>query len=158
MFAKPQKEHEWLLPLIGEWNVEIECQMAPDQEMQKSKGTLSCRSLGGLWILAEGKSEGPEGEDWTSIMTVGFDPAQGRYVGTFVASMMTHLWHYAGSVDASGKVLTLDTEGPTCKGEGLCKYQDIITIHGPDHWELSSRILGEDGKWSWIMTGHHRRK
>ena len=48
----------------------------------------------------------------TTIMTLGYDPQKERFVGTFVASMMTHMWHYNGSLDAAEKVLTLDTEGP----------------------------------------------
>ena len=45
-------------------------------------------------------------------MTLGYDPVQKRFVGTFIGSMMTHMWIYNGTLDAAGKVLTLDTEGP----------------------------------------------
>ena len=33
--------------------------------------------------------------------TLGYDPAKKKYVGTFIASVMTHLWIYSGSLDAA---------------------------------------------------------
>lgn len=49
----------------------------------------------------------------TTIMTIGYDPHRQRFVGTFVASMMTHLWMYEGALDDGERVLTLETEGRT---------------------------------------------
>jgi hypothetical protein len=54
---------------------------------------------------------------------------------------MTHLWPYNGTLDAAGKVLTLDSEGPSFSGDGtMAKYQDIIEFIGDDHRTLSSQI------------------
>lgn len=71
---------------------------------------------------------------------------------------MTHMWTYDGTLDESGKVLTLDTEGPNFSGDGsMAKYQDIIEIVDDNHWILRSRALGDDGKWIPFMEGHYRR-
>ena len=156
--AEPQKEHHWLQPLVGEWTFEGECLMGPDQPPMKNTGSCVTRSVGGLWIVNEGTGEMPGGGTMNSIMTLGYDPQQQRYVGTFIASMMTHLWLYEGKLDASGKVLTLDAEGPAFTGEGMAKYQDIVTIKSNDHWVLSSKVQGEDGQWTQFMTAHYRRK
>jgi hypothetical protein len=159
MMAEPTKEHKWLLRLIGEWSFEGECMMGPDQPPMKSSGHGSIRSLGGLWIVNEGTGEMPGGGEAQSIMTLGYDPAKGKFVGTFIASMMTHLWLYEGVLDASGKVLTLDAEGPSMTGDGgLAKYQDIVTVENDDLWMLSSQMLGPDGQWHKFMTAHYRRK
>jgi hypothetical protein len=92
-------------------------------------------------------------------MTLGYDAARKRYVGTFIGSMMSHLWLYDGSLDAAGKVLTLDSEGPSFSGDGkMAKYQDIIEIKGRDERTLSSQVLGDDGKWRHFMTATYRRK
>jgi Protein of unknown function (DUF1579) len=89
---------------------------------------------------------------------LGYDPQQNRYVGTFVGSMMTHLWLYNGTLDATGKVLTLDTEGPNFEQSGMTKYKDIIEVVSADHRMLTSQILTADGQWVQFMTAHYHRK
>lgn len=157
MFAKPQAEHQWLQKLQGEWTVESESRMGPDQPPSKNEWRLSCRSLEGLWVVMESGGESPEMGKWSTILTLGYDPQVKKYVGTFIGSMMTHLWTYAGSLDASGRILTLDTEGPRFEGEGLAAYQDIVEIIDDDHWILSSKVRGDDGQWNSFMSAHYRR-
>src|SRR5688572_23347061 len=101
MQAEPQKEHQWLQKLVGDWTMEGECSMGPDQPPMKSMGVESVRSLGGLWTVAEGKGDMPEGGPCSMIMTLGYDPRTKRYVGTWIGSMMTHLWIYDGELDAT---------------------------------------------------------
>ena len=158
MNAEPQKEHQWLQKLVGKWTFEGECIMGPDQPPAKHTGSETVRSIGGLWTLGEGTGAGPDGGQMTSIMTLGYDPQTRRFVGTFIASMMTHMWIYNGTLDASGKVLTLDTEGPDFSGgSGMVKYQDIIEFVNDDHRILKSQLVGPDGKWNHFMTAHYRR-
>jgi hypothetical protein len=159
MFAKPQQEHEWLQKLVGDWAGEFECVMGPDQPPVTHTGTESVRSFGGLWTVGEGTGTMPDGGQMQSIMTLGYDPAKKAYVGNFIASCMTHQWIYeGGSLDAAGKVLTLNAEGPSFAGDGtMAKYQDIIEFISDDHRTLSSQVLGPDGKWTRFMTGHYRR-
>jgi uncharacterized protein DUF1579 len=158
MNAEPQKEHQWLQKLVGEWTFEGECIMGPDQPPVKHTGSETVRSIGGLWTLGEGTGAGPEGGQMTSIMTLGYDPQTRRFVGTFIASMMTHMWIYNGTLDATGKVLTLDTEGPDFSGgPNMVKYQDIIEFVNDDLRTLKSRLLGADGKWNHFMTANYRR-
>ncbi|KRE11323.1 hypothetical protein ASE63_20425 [Bosea sp. Root381] len=159
MKAEPQKEHAWLQQLVGEWESEMTCSMGPDQPSSTTKGKESVRSLGGLWTVGDGGGEAPDGSHCTTLMTLGFDPAKGRFVGTFVASMMSMIWHYEGSLEADGKTLTLETEGPSMAGDGsMSKYRDIITFLSPDHRTLTSKMPGENGDWTEFMTTHYRRK
>jgi hypothetical protein len=118
----------------------------------------SVRSIGGAWILCEGQCGMSEGEAGTTIMTLGYDPVKKQYVGTFIGSMMTHLWIYEGELDASGKVLTLNTVGPSFTGDGsMIKYQDIIEIKSDDHRILRSQFLSDGEKWQEFMTANYRR-
>ena len=153
MFDKPQHEHHWFDKLLGKWNCESTCWMGPDQAPMTNRGTAEVRSLGGLWVLVEGQGEPMEGETWSSIMTLGYDPKSKRYTGTFIGSMMTHLWVYDGALDASGRTLVLDTEGPKHESPGMARYQDIIEIVDDNHWILKSQILTDDGRWKPIMEG-----
>jgi hypothetical protein len=157
MKADPQKEHLWLQKLLGEWTFEGSATMEPAKPPEKFEGTESVRSLGGLWILAEGQSEMPGCSAATTMMALGFDPQKKRYVGTFIGSMMTHLWVYDGLLDAAGSVLTLNTEGPNMEGK-LTKFQDMIEFRSDDHRVLTSHMLGDDGKWNGFMTAHYRRR
>ncbi len=159
MQPEPQPEHQWLQRLVGEWTFEHECIVDPDQLPMKSTGTESVRSLGGLWTVGEGQSEMPDGTPGTTIMSLGYDPQTKRFVGTFIGSMMTHLWIYNGALDAAGKVLTLDTEGPDFSGgSDLVPYQDIIEFVDDNHRTLSSRLREADGQWNTFMTAHYHKK
>jgi hypothetical protein len=159
MNEQPQKEHQWLQKLVGEWTFEGEMTMEPGQPPEKFTGTESVRSLGGLWILAEGRSEMPDGSPATTIMTLGYNPQRERFVGTVIGSMMTHMWVYDGGLDAAEKVLTLHTEGPNMAAEGkMARFKDVIEFKSDDHRVLTSQMLGDDGKWHEVMRGHYRRQ
>jgi hypothetical protein len=156
---KPQAEHTWLQRLVGEWTMEGECSMGPDQPPMKSTGTETTTSVGELWTMGKGDGGMPNGEPCTTFMTLGYDPVQKRFVGTFIGSMMTHMWIYNGSLDASGKILTLDTEGPDFSGgTGMVAYQDIIEFKSDDHRVLSSQLKDKDGNWQHFMTANYYRK
>ncbi len=153
-----EQQHEWLSRLVGTWTVESECSMGPDQPPSTMKGTEVVRSLGGVWMVAETAYVAPDGTG-TNIMTLGYDPLQQKFVGTFISSMMTFLWNYTGSLDESGMVLTLDTEGPDFHNGGMAKYQDIITIVSDDHRTLTSRSLQADGTWQqFVVCDYWRQK
>ncbi|OAI52006.1 hypothetical protein AYO44_16800 [Planctomycetaceae bacterium SCGC AG-212-F19] len=157
MHAEPQKEHQWLQQLVGEWTYEVDANMGPDKPPEKCTGTESVRSISGLWVVCEGHGEMPGGGSATTMMTLGYDPARKRYVGTFIGSMMTNMWVYDGALD--GQVLTLDTEGPDFGSEGkTTKYKDAIELKSDDHRVLTSHMLGQDGKFHQFMTANYRRK
>ena len=170
MQSEPQQEHQWLHKLIGEWSYEVEATMEPGKPPEKFAATETVRSVGGLWVVCEGsicadddeerrRGEMPGGGMATTIMTIGYDPQRQRYVGTFIGSMMTHLWIYEGELDASGKVLTLNSEGPSFSAGGtMAKYKDVIEFKSDDHRLLTSHMLSDDGQWHSFMTAHYRRR
>ena len=157
--VEPQKEHNWLHKFIGDWEFEAEAMMAPDQPPVKSQGSESVRSLGGLWILAEGQGDMPGCGPAHTLMTLGYDPEKKRVVGSWVGSMMTSQWLYDGELNENENVLTLNSEGPSMAGDGTTgKYQDIIEFKSDDHRTLSALFLDKDGQWQKFMTTHYRRK
>ncbi len=115
---QPQNEHKWLQRLIGSWTYDGECSMGPDLPPMKTTGTEIVEPLGELWTIGRMTGKSPEGGVSHSIMTLGYDPQQKRFVGTFVASVMSHLWIYNGTLDASGQALILDCEGPALQKRG----------------------------------------
>jgi hypothetical protein len=159
MKAEPQKEHQWLQKLVGEWEYEGEAPMGPGQPTAKFTGIERVQSLGGLWFLAEGQGEMPGGGTAKMMTTLGYDPQKKRYVGTWVGSMMTHLWVYDGELDAAEKVLTLNSQGPSMAGDGkMTQYRDVIEFKSDDHRVLTAQVMGDDGKWQQLMAMNYRRK
>lgn len=150
----PQKEHEWLQRLVGEWSYE-----APGMEPgSKHVGTETVRSVGGLWVIAEGHGSMPDGGPSIAMLTLGYDPQKKRFVGTWLGSMMTHLWVYEGSLDASGEALRLETEGPSFTSEGkMARYKEVMEFKGDDERVFSSSYLGDDGDWHQFMATRYRR-
>ena len=154
---KPQKEHEWLQQLVGEWDSEVEMYMDPSQPPTRIKGSESGRMIGGFWAQLENKGEFMGGP-FTGILTVGYDPDKKNYVGTWVDSVSSYLWSYEGALDAAGKVLTLETKGPCHEQPGeLAKFKEVIELKSKDHKVFSS-VREKDGEWVKMMTIHYRRK
>jgi Protein of unknown function (DUF1579) len=159
MQTAPEQEHRWLDQLVGDWTSEGQATMEPGKPPETFKGTERVRSLGGLWILGEGQGEMPGGTQATTLLTLGYDPQRKRFVGTWIGSMMTHLWVYDGALDATGRVLTLETEGPGMTDQSrMARYRDVIEVLSEDHRVLTSHALGDDGTWRAFMRADYRRK
>lgn len=158
MHSEPQKEHQWLQKLVGEWTYETEAVMA-DQSLEKATGTERVRSLGELWVVAEGQGEMPCGGTATTMMTLGYDSQKQRYAGTWVGSMMDYLWVYDGELNATKNTLTLYNQGPSMSGNGkMAKYKDVIEFKDNDHRVMTSHALSDDGQWHQFMTVNYSRK
>ena len=157
MNAEPQKEHRWLQKLVGNWTYETDASTAPGMPSSKVRGTERVRSIGGIWIQAEAEGDMPGTGPATSVMTLGYDPKTKRFVGTWLGSMMTHMWVYDGELDASGRILRLNSEGPSMADDGtMAKYQDVIDFKDDDRRTLTGHML-EAGKWKPFMTVEYRR-
>ncbi|MFI4898112.1 MAG: DUF1579 domain-containing protein [Phycisphaerales bacterium JB059] len=155
----PGREHEWLQQLVGTWAFEGECDMGPDQPKMKHSGTETVRSLGGLWIVCEGRGAMPGGEGEMSMQTtLGYDPARERYVGNWVGSVMTHMFIYEGTLEDNNKILPLNTEGPSFTDpKVMAAYQDVIEIVDENTRLLRSRTPGPDGGWVEFMVARYVR-
>lgn len=155
----PAKEHVWLQQLAGEWEMTGEATMDPTQPAMKCTGSEKARMLGGFWLVSEGRGEMPGMPGpMNSVLTLGYDPQKGKYIGSWIDSTSSYFWKSEGSVDASGKVLTLESEGPCPMKPGTAKFRDVVEIKSNDHHVLTSSMQGDDGKWQKMMTAHYRRK
>ncbi len=109
---KPTPEHVWLEKFVGDWSTDSKGTMGPDQPPMECKGSLNSRKLGGFWVLNEMKGD-MAGAPMTGVQTIGYDENKKKYVGTWVDSMTNFMWKYEGTVDKTGKILTLEADGPT---------------------------------------------
>jgi len=156
--ARPREEHQWLQQLVGDWTFEGEA-AEPGEPTSKWEGTGRTQAVGDIWVVSEGQGEMPGAGTSYTRTTLGFDPQKGRFVGTWLGTMMPNLWVYDGYLDDAKRSLILESEGPSCSAPGeLGKYRDVITIVNEDYHTMTGHMLGDDGAWHAMMTLHFRRR
>lgn len=158
--ARPGPEHRWLERLVGEWEFTPPAPPGTDPgEGGHEPLVLTFRSLQGIWFVGESPMPVPDGTTGTAIMTLGYDPARERFVGTWVGSMMSHLWVYDGELDPAGRTLSLLCEGPDMSGSGrMVPYRDSIEWVSDDVHVLHSAVQEDNGGWKTFMSVEYRRK
>lgn len=158
MATKPIKEHEWLQNLVGEWQCTMEMMMGPGKPTQRSTGTESVKSLGGLWAFAEQKGSMPDGGQMTGYFALGYDVSFKQYWGTWIASVSSHLWKYKGELSPDGRIMTLNCEGPSMTKDGeTALYRDVIELIDANHRRTTSYGQDDDGNWQVFMTNDYTR-
>lgn len=154
---QPQKEHAWLAQFQGDWETTGQCAMPDGSQSQTMKGHATGEMIGGFWVKLASDGE-MDGMHILGILTLGYDPEARQYIGTWTDSCSSHLWTYEGSVDESGKTLTLRTEGPNMTEPGkTANYRETVTIEGPDHFVFRSSIE-TGGQWVEFYRMDYRRK
>jgi hypothetical protein len=153
---KATPQHTWLQQTVGDWVTETEAIQGPGQPMQKSKGIEHVEALGSFWTVSQMKGH-MMGMPFSGQMTMGYDADKKQYLATWIDSMMGKPWHYTGNVDATGKMLTLETTGMCPMQNKPVKFKDTLELVSPNHKVYTSRMQGEDGKWITVMTSHAER-
>jgi len=150
---KPQTEHGFLERMVGNWKV-TSTSMAHEEVW-----TETCRSLNCIWFVCEGNGDMPDGGGpATTVLTLGYDPAKGRYIGTWFGTMMHHLWVYDGEVSDDGNTLSLYTTGQDFSEPGkLGDYRDQIIIKDNDHRTFTSSSKQPDGSWKQFRQADYAR-
>lgn len=154
MKATITSEHDWLRRLVGDWRFEM-----PEPDGAGLSGTESVRLLGDAWLLAEGRGQMPDYGPTQTLLTLGYDPEQRAFVGSWIGSMMNHLWIYrGGTLDADRRLLTLPSEGPAFDGSGrIAQYRDEIEIVGDGERLLHGNVQDAEGRWTRFMTTRYVR-
>ncbi|MDX2017466.1 MAG: DUF1579 domain-containing protein [Planctomycetota bacterium] len=156
--SQPTNEHLWLKRFVGQWEVESECSMGPDQPPMKGRGVEQVRMLGDLWLIAESSFSMPGAGEGSAVLTLGFDPLRRKFLGTWVGSMMTHLFVYEGELDEATGTLPLSCTGPDfADPTKLAPYLDVYRLAPTGERSLVSHMRGPDGHWVPFMTSSYRR-
>lgn len=145
-FPKPGKEHEWLKQLEGKWDIAGKFFMDPSQPPMEIKGTDSSKlELGGFWLKTHFKGDFL-GKKFEGRGATGYSPAKKKYVGTWVDSMMPHLFVLEGTLDEAGKVLTMTGEGLDPSTGKPAKERWVIEIKGPESHTMTFYTTFAEGK------------
>jgi hypothetical protein len=104
---KPGKLHGWLKQLLGEWNTTTRMTMGPGLPPQESKGTSRFSwAVEGKWLRQEVEGQ-VMGVPMKGFGVLGYDNFKKRFVGSWFDSFGTALLTFEGSLDQSGKELSL---------------------------------------------------
>lgn len=156
--TKPTKDHELLNQFAGDWIAKAETVPMPGQAAFKNEGIETAKMVGGFWLISHGEAS-MQGTPVNSVMTIGYDPSARKYVGTFLCSVDSTLWKYDGAMDATGKKLTLETEGPSMVDHTKkTKYRETLELIDKDHKTFTSFMQADDGKWVKVVTVDYQRK
>jgi hypothetical protein len=122
---KPTKEHEWLKGHIGTWEANVSCPM-----MGNSKGTQKTEAFGSFTVKSEFQGEW-DGKPFKGMSFMTYDPAKGKYVSTWCDDSMPGIFMSEGTVDASGKKLTMTGKGANMEGK-IVDWTNVLEIKSPD--------------------------
>lgn len=137
---QPQAEHDWLKQFLGTWTTKFDAKGVPGQADSQTEGKIEAKMLGEFWVVSKYEME-TGGEKMQGLQTLGYDPKSKKYVGTWVDSMFNHLWKYEGSVDKSGKILTLEADGPNfLEGGKSARFRDVYEFKSKDEFTLKSEM------------------
>ena len=143
---EPTAEHTMLLENVGTWNVDCTYFMGPGEPMRvQAKETVE--ALGGFWTVSLFESEFM-GMPFAGRATSGYDPKAGKWVGTWIDTMMPHMFVMEGDLDPETRVLTMHCQGPApmtgemipyrstaeCLEDGTRRFEMFMTL--PDAGEV----------------------
>lgn len=156
MKAELTRYDAFLRKLVGVWDVTS----APGNSGgDQATWTEVVRSLNGRWVVAEGEGNMPGGHMAETLMTLGYDREKGKFIGTWIGSMMDHMWFYEGVLDEAGRTLMLDTTGPDLENKGrIATYREAITIISDNERVFTSTVREADGNWKALMVAKYHRK
>lgn len=154
----PGEHHKWLEQFVGTWTVESEMLTGEGAPPMKCTGTDTVRSIGGRWIVGDLRSEVPGMGPMHAVYTIGYNAETGKYQGTWIDSVSDMMWIYEGTVDPTGKILTLEAEGPNMMDptQGKTKFRDVFEFKSADHRVLTSSAL-MNGQWVQFATANYRK-
>lgn len=135
----------------------MESHLPPDAAETHKHGQESVVQIGDLWVVGTSTGAMPDGTPVTNQMTLGYDPQRGKFVGSWVGSVMTYHFVYEGELDETGTRLHLYNEGPSFTGQGTETYRDTIEMVDDDTRYLRSHHRDAEGQWVEFMCARYER-
>jgi hypothetical protein len=142
----PGKEHALLASDVGTWEAAIKMYGPPGEPAVEKGSETNTLLPGGLWVLSEFTGT-IGGQPFSGRGQTSYDPASGKYVGTWIDSMSTKPMLLEGSYDEATGTLTM--EGESVGFDGKPARARLVTTHKPDgsrHFtmHMKSDVTGPD--------------
>jgi hypothetical protein len=136
---KPGPQHDFLKQDVGTWDATVEMFTAPGAKPEVAKGTETVSMVGPFWQVSQFKSQ-LMGQPFSGLGTLGYDPTEKKFLGTWVDSMTPGLSRVEGTYDPEKKTLTgtmdaRDMNGNAAKFRETTEWKDpntrVFTMYGP---------------------------
>ena len=156
--ANPPTGYAALPQWAGEWESDSEVFLEPGKPPVKAKGKETSKMVGPHWLVSEGTSD-MMGMPYTVVTILGYDETKKKFVTTTVDAFSKPMYRFEGMADATGKILTLEGEGPNPATPGKsAKFREVCELKTDDHKMYTTSMQGPDGKWQVIFKTDFRRK
>jgi Protein of unknown function (DUF1579) len=150
--------HKLLQKDVGTWDATIKIWPQEGAEPMESKGTEKNELLpGGMWLITRFEGE-VIGMPFTGVGTVGYDPVEKKYVGTWVDSISPHLTTLKGDYDEAKKTFTAVAEGRDFQTGEITKSKHISKYTDENTRSFEIHAKEKDGKERKVMEIQYKRR
>jgi hypothetical protein len=128
----------------------------PDAEPTISKATETNELIGGMWLVS--RFEGQLlGMPFTGLGQWGYDPAEKKYVGTWIDNMTPYMQTIRGDYDPATKTMTsLSESRDPVSGEKIT-YKETARTVDENTRVFEMYMPGEDGEYRKMLEVEYKR-
>jgi hypothetical protein len=155
--AQPGPEHEFFEHFLGSWKYESTMWMEPSAEPMITLGESTGKMiLGGRFLQTEYRGDFM-GMPFQGLGIDGYDRVAEKFVSVWMDNMGTMMIQLEGSLDKSGKVLTMHAEFLNPMNREVQKVRSVTTILDDKSHKFQWFGPGPDGKEFLTMEMHYTR-
>lgn len=147
--GRPGPAHKVLDALVGDWDIDGRCWMAPDGPPTETKGSAKVRwVLSGRFVQEDFKGEFM-GKPFHGLGLTGYDNMKKKYVGSWIDDMSTGMFVTEGTADTAGKLFTFHGKmDDPITGQQNKPFKFVVRILDPNKhtFEMHDLTLGEKSK------------
>ena len=150
-------EHRLLAELEGKWEVECRYYLDPAMPPMQAGGEETVELLGEFWSVGKFETQ-MMGIPFSGMTVLGYEPGHTRWVCTRVNSISPYMYVSTGSLDETGKILTLKGRGPHPQTESMVDFRTTDEWVGDDERRSEMFVELPDGGEQKMFTYAFRRK
>lgn len=156
--TKELRGFQWLKQFEGSWLVVSKASGTEAAEADSHFVKMTAKAIGTQWIVSEQRGK-MGGMEFSAVQTLGYDTKKKQFIGSWVDSTSTYTWQLNGSLDESGKKLTMESDGPDWKDMSKTRrYRDIYEFKSENEIATESQLFNDAGQWETFMTSTMTRE
>ena len=153
----PTKEHEVLKADVGTWDATMKLFHTPGAEPTVSQATETNELIGGMWLLSRFEGQ-MMGMPFTGVGTWGYDPADKKYVGTWLDNMSPYPQTIRGDYDPATRTMTAVSESRDPMSGEKVAYRQTTRMVDDDTRVFEMSMPGENGEYQKMLEVEYKRR